>query len=196
MSITRLAKISFLFFALFLLSFKESNGQINRIGVGLTFSTPVDFNYGETGNPGLLLSTWVTLNKASTFHFVPSLTAYYRYKMETGYSILTNYMFQGDLNFQYRVFHEGNVKAVVLGGANMSYLDSDFEPVILSGNETIADTTDFALGGNLGAALELRMAPRWDFNISGKYVFSKYSQFVISVQGAYYFKTRRRAYRR
>jgi len=74
----------------------DGSAQISRIGAGFAFSTPVDFNYGETGNPGIVVKTWVTLNKASTFHVVPSVTAYNRYKFETGYSILTNYMFQGD----------------------------------------------------------------------------------------------------
>ena len=189
-------RILFLLLVLFLTTFTDGFGQINRIGVGLTFSDPVDFNYGETGNPGLVLKTWVTLNKASTFHVVPSVTAYYRYQLETGYSILTNLMFQGDLDFQYTVFHEGTVKLVAFAGGNVTYLNSDFEPLIVTGNETITDTTDFAIGGNLGAALELKMGPKWDFNISGKYVFSQYSQFIISVQGVYYFKSRRRAYKR
>ena len=171
-------------------------GQIHRIGGGVTFSSGAEFNYGETGNPGVVLKTWLALNKASTLHIVPSVTAFNRYKLETGYSVLTNLMFQGDLDFQYTLFQEGTVKAVAFGGANATYLNSDFEPIIVTGNETITDESDFAIGGNLGAGLELRMAPKWDFNISGKYLFSKYSQFIISVQGVYYFKSRRRSYRR
>ena len=171
-------------------------GQVNRIAAGLAFSSGTDFNYGETGNPGFMLKTWIAMNKASTLHVVPSVTAYNRYKVETGYSVLINLMFQGDVDVQYTVFHEGNVKAVAFGGGNVTYLNSDFEPIIVTGNETITDTADFSIGGNVGMALELRMAPKWDFNISGKYIFSQYSQFVISVQGVYYFKSRRRSYRR
>lgn len=196
MKIPRFIRFFCLLFALFLMSYQDGLGQINRIGAGLTFSTPVDFNYGETGNPGLNLKTWVTLNKARTFHLVPSVTAYYPYKVENGYYILTNLMFHGDLDLQYAVFREGNVKAVVFAGGNAMYLNSTYEPIVVTGNETISDAADFAVGGNLGAALELRMGPRWDFYISGKYVFSKYPQFIISVQGVYYFKSRRRSYRR
>jgi hypothetical protein len=174
----------------------SSYSQIHRIGGGLTFSSGADFNYGETGNPGIVLKTWLALNKASTMHIVPSVTAYNRYKFETGYSILTNLMFQGDLNFQYTIFHEGTVAAVAFGGANVTYLHSDFEPLIVTGNETITDASDLVMGANLGAGLELRMAPKWDFNITGKYLFSNYSQFIISVQGVYYFKSRRRSYGR
>lgn len=189
-------KIILLLAALLMMVCLNGFGQIHRIGGGLVFSSGTEFNFGETGNPGIVLKTWLALNKASTFHIVPSVTAYNRYKLETGYSILTNLMFQGDLDFQYTLFQEGTVKAVAFGGGNVTYLNSDFEPLIVTGNETINDESDFAIGGNLGAGLELRMAPQWDFNISGKYLFSKYSQFVISVQGVYFFKSRRRAYGR
>ena len=196
MRLSRSLKISLLLLTLALLSSTNAFNQINRIAAGLAFSSGTDFNYGETGNPGIVIKSWLALDKASTLHFVPSVTAYNRYKVETGYSILTNLMFQGDVDLQYRIFHEGNVKAVAFAGGNLTYLNSDFEAIIVTGNETITDTADFAIGGNLGAALELRMAPKWDFYISGKYIFSQYSQFVISVQGVYYFKSRRRSYRR
>ena len=190
MRISRFIRISLLLFALFVMTCMDGFGQIHRIGAGLAFSSGTDFNYGETGNPGIVLKTWIALNKSSTLHVVPSVTAYNRYKVETGYSILTNLMFQGDVDIQYTFFQEGNVKAVAFGGGNLTYLNSDYEAIIVTGNETIKDTADFAIGGNVGGALELRMAPKWDFYISGKYIFSQYSQFVISVQAVYYFKGR------
>ena len=196
MRIFHAIRTSLLLSALFMMTCLDGSAQISRIGAGFAFSTPVDFNYGETGNPGIVVKSWITLNKASTFYVVPSVTAYNRYKSETGYSILTNYMFQGDLDFQYTLFHEETVKLVAFAGGNVTYLNSNFEPLVVTGNETITDTADFALGGNVGLALELRMGPKWDFYISGKYTFSQYSAFVISVQGVYYFKTRRRAYKR
>ncbi len=179
-----------------LFSAKHASGQVHRVGAGLGFATGTDFNYGETGNPGLFLRTWLAVNKPSTLHVVPSITAFNRYKRSTGYSILTNYMFHGDLDFQYTFFKEGTVKAMAFGGGNVTYLISKYEPLVVTGNETITDANDVAIGANLGAGLELRMAPKFDFNISGKYIFGKYSQFIISVQGVYYFKSRRGAYRR
>jgi hypothetical protein len=196
LKISRSEKFIYSLAVLILAGCLGSYGQIHRIGGGLTFSSGADFNYGETGNPGIVLKTWLALNKASTIHLVPSVTAYNRYKFETGYSILTNLMFQGDLDFQYTIFHEGTVAAVAFGGANVTYLNSDYEPLIVTGNETITDASDLVMGANLGAGLELRMAPKWDFNITGKYLFSNYSQFIISVQGVYYFKSRRRSYGR
>ena len=196
MKISATSKINVIFAILLLVAGLNGYGQIHRIGGGLTFSTGAEFNYGETGNPGVVVKTWLALNKASTIHIVPSVTAYNRYKLETGMYVLTNLMFQGDLDFQYTIFQESTVKAIVFGGGNATYLDSNFEPVVVTGNETVTDESDFAMGANVGAGLELKMAPKWDFNISGKYLFSKYSQFIISVQGVYYFKSRRRPYGR
>ena len=172
------------------------DAQVHRIGLGFSFASGTVFNYGETGNPGLTLKTWVTLDKRRAFHIVPSISAYNRYRLETGYSILTNYMLHGDLNAQYAVFQEGTVRAIVFGGGNFTYLTSAYEQLVAIGDQTITDDSDYAIGGNLGAGLELRMASKWDFNVSGKYIFSKYPQFVISVEAVYYFKGRRRAYRR
>lgn len=173
-----------------------SKAQIHRVGGGLSFASGAEFNYGETGNPGLTIRSWLAINKPSTLHVVPSVTVYNRFRQETGYSILTNYMFQGDLNLQYAFFNESNVKAVGFGGGNITFLSSTFEPLNEVGNAAISDDTDYAFGGNIGAGLELRMAPKLDFNVSGKYLFSRYSQFIISVQAVYFFKVRRRAYRR
>jgi hypothetical protein len=182
--------------ALLVLTTFQLNGQIHRIGAGFSFSSGAEFNSGETGNPGLFVKTWLALNKPSTLLLVPSLTAYNRYRLETGYSILTNLMFQGDVDLQYAFYQEGTVRAVAFAGGNVTYLHSDYEPIIVTGNETLTDASEFSPGANVGAGLELRMAPKWDFNISGKYLFSKYSQFIISVQGVYYFKNRRRPYGR
>ena len=181
---------------IFVLLSINSHAQVHRVSAGLCFASGAEFNFGETGNPGITLKTWLALDKRSSLHIVPSITAYSPYRLETGWSILSNYMFQGDLDLQFAFFEEGTVKAMAFGGGNFTYLASYFEALIVTGNETITDQTDYAIGANVGAGLELRMAPKWDFNVSGKYLFSKYSQFIISVQVVYYFKSRRRAYRR
>ena len=173
----------------------SSSAQVHRVGGGLSFASGVEFNGGETGNPGFMARGWIGLDRRGNFHVVPSLTFFNRYKLETGYFVLTNYMLHGDLDAQYAVFQEGTVKIIVTAGGNFTYLTSDFEPIIVTGRETLSDRQDYGFGGNLGAGLELRMAPRWDFIVSGKYVFSNYSQFLISVQGVYYLKRRRRGLR-
>jgi len=174
----------------------DSICQVHRVSAGFNFASGVEFNHGETGNPGLTFKTWIAINKPSTLHIVPSVTAYNRYKLETGYAIMTNYMYQGDIDLQFTFFQEGTVKAVAFGGGNYTYLSSYYESLSKNGNEAITDETDYAFGGNIGAGLELQMAPKWDFNVSTKYLFSKYPQFIISAQVVYFFKVRRKAYRR
>ncbi|MCP4310349.1 MAG: hypothetical protein GY790_03720 [Bacteroidetes bacterium] len=175
------------------------SAQIYRMGAGLCFASGFQYNSTEMGNPGLKVKTWIALDPKSTIHIVPTITAFNRNILDAGNFSLTNYMFMGDLDGQYMVLKEGTLKIVVFAGGNLTYLNSvvaqtdpkypipDYAP----DNENV-----FAVGGNLGAGLELRMGSRWDMNISTKYILSKYSQFIISVEGVYYFKSRRRAYRR
>jgi len=171
-------------------------GQIYRIGGGLSFASGTEFNSGETGNPGLKIKTWITLDKRQTIHIVPSISVYNPYKLEKAYLTLTNYMFHGDLDGQYTFFQEGTLKVAGFAGANFTYLVSDYEQLVDLGKEVLSDATDFSVGANVGGCLEMRMGPRWDFNVSGKYLFSKYDHFIISVEGVYYFRSRRRTYRR
>jgi hypothetical protein len=179
---------------LILLLTVQSAAQVNRVAAGLVFSSGTEFNSGETGNPGIIVKTWIGLDKGGAFHIVPSLSMYNRYKLENGYLNLYNYMFHGDLNAQYSVFQDGTVRLVAFGGGNFTYLISEFEPLVIIPNQTLDDARGSAFGGNLGAGLELRMSSRWDFNVTGKYLFSRYSQFIISVEGVYYFTSRRRGY--
>lgn len=169
--------------------------QPDRIGAGLSFSNVLDFNTGETSNPGFLIKTWIAIDKKKKMHIVPTITAYNRYKYESGVDILTNYMFQGDIDIQYAVFQEKTVKIIAFAGGNYTYLYSKYEVIPPNTGRDLTDDSDGAFGGNLGAALELRMSDHWDFVVSGKYKLSKYPQFVISVNAAYFFKTRGRQYR-
>jgi hypothetical protein len=167
--------------------------QPDRIGAGLAFANVLDFNSGETNNPGLFIKTWIAIGRDKKLHVVPSVTAFNRYKFDPGSYILKNYLFHGDLDGQYVVFKEGSIKIIGFAGLNFTYLYSRFDPY---GNPivTIENASDYAIGGNAGAGLEMRMTDHVDFNVTGKYKFSKYNQFVISVSAAYYFGGRRGRY--
>ncbi len=175
------------------------SAQIYRVGAGLCFASGFQYNSSEIGNPGFKVKTWVALDRKSTIHIVPTLTAFNRNILDAGSYTLTNYMYLGDLDGQFVVFKEETLKIVVFGGANATFLHS----VVAQVDEKYPipeyapeDESDFALGGNIGAGLELRMGSKWDMNISAKYILSKYSQFILSIEGVYYFKSRRKAYRR
>ncbi len=175
------------------------SAQVYRMGAGLCFGSGYQYNSSEMGNPGFKVKTWVALDKRSTIHIVPTITVFNRNLRDAGSYTISNYMYMGDVDGQFMVFHEGTVKIVVFGGGNVTYLNS----VIAQVDEKYPipeyapdNQSEVVVGGNLGAGLELRMASQWDMNVSGKYILSKYSQFIISIEGVYYFKSRRRAYRR
>ena len=173
--------------------------QIYRMGAGLCFASGFQYNSTEMGNPGLKVKTWIALDRKSTIHIVPTITAFNRNVLDAGNFSLTNYMFMGDLDGQYMVLKEGTLKIVVFAGGNLTYLNSvvaQTDPKYSIPDYAPDNENVLAVGGNLGAGLELRMSSKWDMNISTKYILSKYSQFIISVEGVYYFKSRRRAYRR
>ena len=173
-----------------------AGAQSPRLGAGLSFGSPVAFNTGETGNPGFSLLYWQPIDRAEIFELVPSVTVYNPYKLETGYTSLYNYLLQGDVNLHAALMQTGSVRLVAFGGVNFTHLISNFTPLVDSGDETLEDMSDLAIGGNLGAGLDLYLSPQWDLNVSVKYIWSRYSQFVVSVQVAYHFKQRRKAYRR
>ena len=174
------------------------SAQIYRVGAGLCFGSGFEYNSSEMGNPGFKAKTWVALDRRSTMHIVPTITVFNRNLRDAGTYTISNYMYQGDLDGQFMVFHEGTLKIVVFGGANVTYLNSVIAPVDKKypiPDYAPDDQSDLLFGANIGAGLELRMGAKWDMNVSGKYILSKYSQFVISIEGVYYFKSRRRAYR-
>ena len=189
-------KTLFLSFLLLLATSTLLLAQPERIGAGLAFANVVEFNSGETSNPGLFLKTWIALDRKSKLNLVPSFTVFNRYKFDPGQYILKVFTFHADLDGQYEVFSEKNIKIIGFAGGNFTYLTSTFEPYFVGTPVSLDDATDWALGGNIGAALELRMSSHWDFIVSGKYKISKYPQFVISVSGAYFFRDRQRTYRR
>jgi hypothetical protein len=169
--------------------------QVYRIGAGLNFTSGVDFNSIPIGNPGLRVKTWIALDRLSTIHIVPSLSAFNLNTLDAGYYSITIYSFMGDLDGQYLIFKDRTVSIVAFAGANFTYLNSvvkQTDPKYPIPEHAPGDIADYGIGANLGAGLELRMAPQFDMNVSVKYILSKYSQFIISVEGVYYFKTRRR----
>ncbi len=196
--------------------------QPDRIGVGLSFAQAIYFNYGDTGNPGINVRTWVPLDKRRTMFIVPSITAYKPHVSNPGTSSFepTLYLFHGDLDFQYRIFKEKTLTVVGLAGVNYTHLISKIELMIPDMVDPPVDDAAYGIGPNIGAGLEMRMSSFWDFNVSAKYAFpgivfndpatipiedptakpkfisSPLSALVIEVQAVYYFSSRGKGYRR
>ena len=175
----------------------SASAQIYRVGAGLSFASGYQFNHSDVGNPGFKIKTWIPMDRRSTFNIVPTLSAFNRSIMNAGNYSIMNYLFMGDLDGQYMFYEEQTLGIVAFAGANFTYLNSVIiqnDPKIPIANTAPGDLSDYAIGANLGAGLEMRLAPRWDMNASVKYIVSKYSQFIISVEGVYYFKSRRSSY--
>src|SRR6056297_2567189 len=181
--------------ALMILATGLLRAQPQRLGAGLTFSTPTRFNGGKTGNPGLNLKTWVQLDKRNTLFLVPSVSVFNPLEKNKTSHIITTYLLHGDLDVHYNFFHDKTVKVIALAGVNYSHIISRNE-LLFTPPEPVTDEEHFAVGGNLGAGLEMRMGPLWDFHVTGKYVFSDIKAFVIQVHAVYYFHSRGKGYRR
>lgn len=181
--------------------------QPERIGAGLTFATKRRFGQSDTGNPGLNIKTWIALDKRMTFHLAPSLTAFNPLTINHTTHLSTSNMFHADLDAQYRVYQDRTLKVIVQAGFHMTYISSKNE-MLISLPEPIEDIRTMRYGPAGGAALEMRMSSRFDFILSGKYVYDGFaiasigdtreldpSHYpIIQIHGVYYFVDRGRGY--
>ena len=179
--------------------------QPEKIGAGLTFATKRRFNDGDTGNPGLNIRTWIPLDKKRTFYVVPSATVFNPLDVNHTSYRTTTYMFHGDLELQYTLFKDKTLKLISAAGMNYTHIISKVEPLISVPNLP-QDSTIAGFGPVVGAALEMRMSPNWDFIVSGKYSFAglrmgdtskgegalvaPLSAPIIQVHAVYYFYSR------
>ncbi len=189
-----------------------AEAQPERIGAGLTFATKRRFNGGDTGNPGLNIRTWIPLDKRKFFHLVPSATMFNYLVMNHVSHLTTTYMFHGDLDLQYMFFHEKTIQLAAIAGINYTHIISRHDLAIVSMPDPPVDSTAAGFGPSVGAAMEMRMGPHWDFIVSGRYSFAglragdpamgegiltaPLSAPIIQVHAVYYFRSRGRGYSR
>jgi len=204
-------KIFFITFAAFITA-ATVTAQPERIGAGLTFATKKRFNGGDTGNPGLNIRTWIPLDKKMIFHVMPSVTVFNLLDVNHTTHLTTTYMFHGDLDLQARLLHEQTLKLVAIAGMNYTHIISRNDIYITTMTDPPVDSVYYGFGPSVGAALEMRMAPQWDFIVTAKYSFAglargdagagepflvaPLSAPIIQVHGVYYFKSRGRGYMR
>ncbi len=161
-----------------------ASAQFERIGGGLAFSSGVDYNYHRTGNPGIWIKPYIEVFPKT--YFVPSLTLYNRFKKSTFTEVIKNYMFHGDIDIQYQVFTQDEIKIVILGGLNATGLISRYELLVDTGAKGLDNMSDLGLGANIGAGLEMIINNYFDAVLTTKYIAGAYSQFVINLGVVYY----------
>jgi hypothetical protein len=190
----------------------NAEAQPERIGAGLTFATKRRFYEGDTGNPGLNIRTWIQLDRKRNFHLAPSATIFNYLVVNHTTHLATTYMFHGDLDLQYMFFHEKTIKLAATAGINYTHIIQKNDLVIASMPDPPTDSTAAGIGPSLGAAMEMRMGPHWDFIVSGRYSFAglragdaskgegiltaPLSAPIIQVHAVYYFRSRGRGYSR
>jgi hypothetical protein len=191
------------------LSAAAAFGQPERIGVGLSFATKKRFNMGDTGNPGVNVKTWISLDKKNVFHIVPSVTAFLPLERNQTSYLTTTYMYHGDLDVQARVVQDKSLKLVAMAGVNYRHIVSRINTVISLPGQPV-DSTISGIGPTIGVALEMRMNPSWDFIVSARYsltglrtgdasvgerfLVAPLASPVIQVNAVYYFYSRGRVY--
>ena len=184
--------------------------QPERVGAGLSFAAKKRFNGGDTGNPGLNLKGWISLNKRKTMHLIPSLTAFNTLNVSHGNYGTKNFMFHGDLDFQYRLFQENTLSLVAMAGINYTHIYSKNYIYKFIPNQEITDSTWAGLGPSVGAALEMRMSSHIDLILAGRYSFAgiqagdpaleqglliaPLSSPIIQFSAVYYFRSRSKGY--
>jgi len=201
-------RISIILTALFFFAI-AAVAQPERIGAGLTFATKKRFNGGDTGNPGLNVKTWISMDRRKVFHIVPSVSAFMPLEVNHTSYLTTSYMFHGDLDVQARLWKEKSVRLAAVAGVNYRHIVSK-NTMLVALTEEPPDSTLSGFGPTIGAALEMRMNGNWDFIVSARYSFTglrpgdtsdgewflvaPLASPVIQVQAVYYFFSRGRGY--
>ena len=117
---------------------------------------------------------------------IPSVTLFNRYKKSTFTEQIRNYMFHGDVDLQYEVFKQEEIKIVVMAGLNATGLISRYEMLVDTGDEGLDNISDLGLGANIGAGLEMIINNYYDAVLTTKYIAGSYNQFVINLGVLYY----------
>ena len=124
-------------------------------------------------------------------HIVPSIIVFKPGEEGSTFTsdIRKNYMFQGDLDVQYGILRDDNLKLVGFTGLNMTGVISkiDKDAVTILDNDS-----KMSPGLNLGAAIEMNIDNAYDAVLSAKYIVSDFSQLVISLGVIYHFDNRKR----
>ena len=171
-----------LLFLLFFIPMVVS-AQLDRIGGGLAFSSGIDYNHYRTGNPGLWIKPYFRV--LPKMYLIPSVTIFNRYKRTTFTEEVRNYMFHGDVDLQYQVFQQDEIKIVLMAGLNATGLISRYDMLVDVG-DPLDNISDLGLGANIGAGLEMIINNYYDAVLTTKYVAGTYSQFVINLGVLYY----------
>jgi len=166
-------------------------GQIPAIAGGLGFSSGVTMNRLSTGNPAIYGKGYFKIN--DKFKIVAGLSTFSTKKRSypSEEATLRNYMFQGDLDIHYSIYKDHPLRFIGIAGLNTTYILSRWKLDEDLGQD-VENKSGFNLGLNIGGGINMFVDNDFDAFVSGKFIVSKYNQFVINVGIIYYFEGLRR----
>lgn len=172
-------------FIIFLIISSKISAQTPAYSGGIAFSSGLDLNGLNTGNPAIFARCLFKLSKQ--MKLVPSIAAYRPIKKyyPADAATLKNFMFQGDVDLHYNIYRDDPLRIVAFAGLNATsviskwYLDQNLGQVVENINK-------FQPGLNLGGAIYMFVNNSFDAYISGKYIAGNLSQVVINVGVIFY----------
>jgi len=174
----------FIIIVILIISSKISAQSLSYSG-GIAFSTGLDLNGLDTGNPAIFARCLFKLSKQ--MKLVPSITAYSPRKKyyPADAATLKNYMFQGDVDLHYNIYRDDPLRIVAFTGLNATSVISKWELDQNLGQD-VKDLNEIRPGLNLGGAIYMFVNNSFDAYISGKYIAGNLSQFVINAGVIFY----------
>jgi hypothetical protein len=174
-----------IFIVMSMLTFAVANGQLTRIGGGMTYGTGFHFNNEQSGeladlNRSPFIGIFVTgtyklnlpVNIAPSFtYFIPRSNEIVQAVGGEATSKVSSMMF--DLNGHWIFYSPGSVEFYALGG-----LDITFARLRLSGFSS--GENDNAIGLNLGVGTYLKLTEQFGLYAEAKYIVSKYDQVMLN----------------
>jgi len=166
------------------------NAQLTRVAGGLGFSSGVTINTAETGNPAIWGRAYYKIAKRA---YLTGTLSWYKTGVKSTFDEeVKNYMFHGDLDFQYGIFRDDPIRVVAFTGVNATTILSRYDIKVNTGQSGVEDVSEVKPGLNLGAALEMRVDNYFDAFVSAKYIVGTWDQMIVSIGVIYYLEENRR----
>lgn len=169
------------------LSLIKAEAQLNKFSGGLAFASGLEFNTGNTGNPGFFGKAYFEIFDRT--YLVPSFSAFMAGKDGSSLQSTSRktYLLQADADIQYGVLREDKLRLYGFAGFNASSIISKADE-----STNLENNSKICPGLNLGAYLEMDINNAYDVMLSGKYIVGEFDQFIIQLGVVYHFSAKKR----
>jgi len=183
-----------LFILISVIIFPEVNGQPERAGGGLAFSSGyhfknVNYDLNKSGNPAL---TFKHVHKITMpLEFSPSFVFFYPHVRDIIYekTSIWTMLFDFDVHYIFNSLEKFEFYGVAGPNLLVTWKRDRYAGAVpnpapggqTSGAELVTHREkDGALGLNLGAGSYIKLTDQFDFYLEAKYMISKYGQFMVN----------------